>query len=138
MNNGNKEIFINGVVGIVGALGNDGAGNLLALDGAGKKLFRINPKNLAISIVAENLPVGYSFIGSYPPVGFAMAMSISPKGDIYIPTVDQGLIRVAKDKVISSILDTQRTTKIPQSFFCKKGVEGFSLFFCCVNYCILS
>jgi sugar lactone lactonase YvrE len=96
--NGNKEIFLGGVVGMVGALGNDGAGNLLALDGAGKKLFRINPKNLAISVVAENLPVGYSLIGSYPPVGFAMAMAISPKGDIYIPTMDQGLIMLKKVK----------------------------------------
>ena len=57
--NGNKEVFLAGVVGKVGALGNDSAGNLLALDGASGRLFRINPKNLAISIVAQNLPVGY-------------------------------------------------------------------------------
>jgi sugar lactone lactonase YvrE len=96
--NGNKEIFLNGVVGIVGALGNDGAGNLLALDGASRQLFRITPNNLAISVIAENLPVGYAFIGSYPPVGFAMAMAISPKGDIYIPTADRGLIMLKKVK----------------------------------------
>jgi sugar lactone lactonase YvrE len=96
--NGNKEIFLVGIFGMVGALGNDGAGNLLALDGAGKKLFRINPKTLAISIVAENLPVGYILLGSYPPVGFAMPMAISPKGDIYLPTVDQGLIMLKKIK----------------------------------------
>jgi len=41
---GNKEVFLTGTVGIAGALGNDGAGNLLALDGWGKKLFLINPK----------------------------------------------------------------------------------------------
>jgi hypothetical protein len=70
----------------------------VALDGAGKKLFRINPKNLAISVVAKNFPVGYSLIGSYPPVGFAMAMAISPKGDIYLPTMDQGLIKLQKIK----------------------------------------
>jgi hypothetical protein len=44
--NGNKEVFLTGVVGKVGALANDGAGNLLALDGASGRLFRINPKNL--------------------------------------------------------------------------------------------
>ena len=98
LTNGNKEIFLVGVTGIVGALGNDTAGNLLALDGASKKLFRINPKNMAISIVAQNLPVGYTLLGSYPPVGFAMSMAISPKGDIYLPTVDQGLIMLKKIK----------------------------------------
>jgi len=98
LTNGNKEVFLAGVVGMTGALGNDGAGNLLALDGASKNLFRINPKNLAISKVAENLPVGYTMLGSYPPVGFAMAMAIGPKGDIFIPTADQGVIMLQKIK----------------------------------------
>ena len=57
---GKAEVFISGVVGKVGALANDGKGNLLALDGASGRLFRINPENLAISVVAENLPVGYA------------------------------------------------------------------------------
>jgi sugar lactone lactonase YvrE len=96
--NGNKEVFLAGVVGKVGALANDGSGNLLTLDGASGRLFRINPKNLAISIVAQNLPVGYTLLGSYPPVEFAMALAISPKGDIYIPTADRGLIMLQKKR----------------------------------------
>jgi len=93
---GNKEVFLSGVVGKVGALANDGAGNLLALDGASGKLFRINPKNLVISVVAQNLPVAYGLSGSYPAVEFAGAMTVSSKGDIYIPTADRGLIMLQK------------------------------------------
>jgi sugar lactone lactonase YvrE len=95
---GNKEVFFSGVVGKVGALGNDGAGNLLALDGASGRLFRINPKNLAISVVAQNLPVGYGLAGSYPVVEFPLSMAIGPKGDIYIPTAGRGLIVLQKKK----------------------------------------
>jgi sugar lactone lactonase YvrE len=96
---GNKEVFLSAVVGKVGALANDGAGNLLALDGASGRLFRINPKNLAISIVAQNLPVAYGITGSYPPVEFpSWAMTISSKGDIYITTADRGLIMLQKVK----------------------------------------
>ena len=95
---GNKEVFLAGVAGKPGALLNDGGGNLLVLDGAGGRIFRINPKNLKISVVAENLPVGYAVLGSYPPVEFAGAMAMSPKGDIYIPTVNQGLIMLQKVK----------------------------------------
>ena len=96
--NGKTEVFLSGVVGKVGALVHDGAGNLLALDGASGRLFRINPKNLAISIVAENLPVGYALLGSYPPVEFPLPMTISAKGDIYIPTSGRGLIMLQKAK----------------------------------------
>jgi sugar lactone lactonase YvrE len=95
---GNKEVFLAGVVGKVGALANDAAGNLLALDGASGNLFRINPKNLAISVVAERLHVANTLEGSYPPVEFANAMTISSKGDIYIPTADRGLIELQKIK----------------------------------------
>ena len=95
---GNREVFLAGVVGKPGALLNDGGGNLLVLDGASRRIFRINPKNLKISVVAENLPVAYTVLGSYPPVEFAGAMAMSPKGDIYIPTVNQGLIMLQKVK----------------------------------------
>jgi sugar lactone lactonase YvrE len=98
LTNGNKEVFLAGVVGKVGALANDGAGNLLALDGASGRLFRINPKNLSISIVAQNLPVGYGSAGSYPAVEFPNAMTVGPKGDIYFPTADRGLIMLQKIK----------------------------------------
>jgi sugar lactone lactonase YvrE len=96
--NGNKEVFLAGVVGKVGALVNDGAGNLLALDGASRRLWRINPKNLAISTVAQNLPVGYTVLGSYPPVEFSSPVNIGPEGSIYIPTVNRGLIMLRKSK----------------------------------------
>lgn len=96
--NGNKEIFLAGAVGIVGALGDDGAGNLLALDCAGMRLFRINPKNLTISMIAQNLPVRYALIGNHPPVGVPAAMSVSARGDIYIPTANRGLIMLEKIK----------------------------------------
>ena len=99
LTSGNKEVFVSGnVVGKVGALANDGAGNLLALDWVSGRLFRINPKNLAISVVAQNLsPVGGS-CGSYPVVEFPSAMAVGPKGDIYIPTFDRGLIMLQKIK----------------------------------------
>jgi hypothetical protein len=96
--NGNKEVFLTGVVGKVGALANDGAGNLLALDGASGRLFRINPKNLGISKLAENLPVAYSSMGSYPTLEFPSAMTVGPNGDIYIVTVDRGVIMLKKIK----------------------------------------
>jgi sugar lactone lactonase YvrE len=94
--NGDKEVFLAGVVGKVGALANDGAGNLLALDGGSGRLFRINPKNQVISKLAENLPVAYSSMGSYPTLEFPTAMAVCPKGDIYIPTMNRGLIMLKK------------------------------------------
>jgi len=96
--NGNKEVFLAGVVGKVGALADDGAGNLLALDSASGRLLRINSKNLVISIVAQNLPIGYVVIGSYPTIELLSPMTVSPKGDIYIPTADRGLIMLQKIK----------------------------------------
>lgn len=92
LSSGKTEVFISGVVGKVGVLASDGAGNLLALDGAGGRLFRINPKNLGISIVAENIPVGYGSAGSYPALEFPLAMTVDGKGNIYIPTAERGLV----------------------------------------------
>ncbi|MGA3085424.1 MAG: hypothetical protein ABSE95_11600 [Thermodesulfobacteriota bacterium] len=98
LGSGKAEVFLAGVVGKVGALANDGKGNLLALDGASGRLFRINPKNLAISVIAEDLPVGYSTIGSYPGLEFPLPMTVNAKGNIYIPTVDRGLVMLEKKK----------------------------------------
>ena len=92
---GKKEIFITGL-GKLGALADDGAGNLLALDDASGRLFRIDPKNLNLSIIAEGLPVANVSIGSYPVVEFPYPMTVSPEGDIYIPTADRGLIMLQK------------------------------------------
>lgn len=95
---GKTEVFLSGLVGKVGALANDGKGNLLALDGASGRLFRINPKNLAVSVVAENIPVAYGLTGSYPPVEWPAVMTVNAKGNIYIPTADRGLIALEKKK----------------------------------------
>ncbi len=92
---GKKEVFITGL-GKLGALADDGAGNLLALDDASGRLFRVDPRNLNISIVAEDLPVANVTIGSYPVVEFPYPMTVSPRGDIYIPTADRGLIVLEK------------------------------------------
>ncbi|MEW6184844.1 MAG: hypothetical protein AB1585_03790 [Thermodesulfobacteriota bacterium] len=96
LSSGKTEVFISGVVGKVSALAGDGAGRLLALDSAGGRLFRIDPKNQSISLIAENLPVAYFLIGSYPALEFPHPMTVSPEGDIYLPTVDRGLIVLEK------------------------------------------
>jgi DNA-binding beta-propeller fold protein YncE len=94
---GHKEVFVTGVVGKVGALADDGNGALLALSGSSGKLFRIDPNNLALSVIAEDLPIGYSAIGSYPSgVEFAGSMSVNANGDIYIPTAERGMIVLRK------------------------------------------
>jgi sugar lactone lactonase YvrE len=96
LSGGKTEVFISGVVGKVGALANDSAGNLLALDGASGRLFRVNPNNLALSVVAENIPVGYGSTGSYPALEFPLAMTVDGKGNIYIPTAERGLVMLEK------------------------------------------
>ena len=94
---GHKEVFVTGAVGKVGALADDGDGALLALSGSSGKLFRINPKNLALSVIVEDLPIGYGAIGSYPSgVEFAGSMSVNANGDIYIPTSERGMIVLRK------------------------------------------
>jgi sugar lactone lactonase YvrE len=93
---GKKEVFLAGVVGRVGNLAYDGAGNLLAMDDSCGRLLRINLKNLAISVVAINLPVRYSLTGSYPGLENHHPWTISPQGDIYIPTAERGLIMLQK------------------------------------------
>jgi sugar lactone lactonase YvrE len=98
LTDGIKDVFVSGVVGKVGALANDGSGNLLALDGASGRLFRIDPKNLGISAVAANLPVGYAVIGSHPGVEFPLAMAVSERKDIYVATADRGVIILQKAK----------------------------------------
>ena len=93
---GKKEVFLNGIVGKPGALGHDEAGNLLVLDGDSQRLFRVGTKDLAISVVAKNVPVSYGSVGSYPPIEFPLSMSVSAKGDIYIATMNRGVIMLRK------------------------------------------
>ena len=95
---GKKEVFLSGVAAKPGALSDDGDGNLLVLDGATQSLFRISTADLAISIVARNLPIGFYLVGSYPPVETALPMSVSPRGDIYLTTMNRGIIMLKKIK----------------------------------------
>jgi sugar lactone lactonase YvrE len=93
---GEKDIFCVGVAGKPNAIGNDGNGNLLFLDGAGQKLFRLNTRNMSLTLVAADLPVGYSVIGSYPPVEFPWPMAVGSNGNIYLATMNRGMIKLQK------------------------------------------
>jgi sugar lactone lactonase YvrE len=94
LSSGKKEVFISSGAGKPLALGNDGEGHLLILDGAGHKLIRVNPKTMKITTVALNVPVDYGTIGSYPPVEFPLPMFVSGKGDIYLTTVNRGTLEL--------------------------------------------
>jgi hypothetical protein len=90
---------VNGAtIGKPGALGSDGAGNLLVLDGASQRLFRIRIRDLAISILAMNLPVSYGLAGSYPTVEFPLSMTVTERADIYLTTMNRGVIKLEKAK----------------------------------------
>jgi len=95
---GKKEVFLAGVVGRPGALGNDGAGNLLVLDGAGKKLLHINTTNQAVTTIAQDLPIRYSVVGSYPYMEMPLPMAVNERGDIYLATMERGVIMLEKVK----------------------------------------
>jgi len=95
---GKKEVFVSSLVGKPVALAADGRGNLLVLDGAGQKIVRIHLKTLSLDVLAKNVPVGYSPIGSYPPVEFPSPMVVSAQGDIYLTTADRGMIKLQKVK----------------------------------------
>lgn len=95
---GKKEVFLSSMVGKPLALGNDGQGNLLILDGAGQKLLKVDPKTLVISTIAKKVPVAYSTTGSYPPVQFPSPMYVSGTGDIYLSTMNRGMLKLRKVK----------------------------------------
>jgi sugar lactone lactonase YvrE len=95
---GRREVFVVGVVGRPAALGNDGWGNLVVLDGAGQKLYRIGTQDLRISLMATNLPVRPLFTGTYPALELPWPMSISKEGDIYLATADRGVTMLQKIK----------------------------------------
>ncbi len=97
---GAKEVFVSSIVGKVGALADDGRSSLLALSGSSGKLFRIDPKTLALSVVAEGLPTSYGAIGSHPPgVEFASPMAVSESGDVYVATSGRGVIVLRRKPV---------------------------------------
>jgi sugar lactone lactonase YvrE len=93
---GEKDVFLAGGVGRPGALANDGAGNLIVLDGGGKRLLRVSTKSGAVTTIAENLPVRYSVIGSYPYMELPVPMAVNEKGDIYFTTMERGTILLKK------------------------------------------
>jgi sugar lactone lactonase YvrE len=93
---GDKEVFCVAVAGRPNAIGNDGSGNLLFLDGGSQKLYRLNTRNMALSVVAEDLPVGYSTVGSYPPTEFPWPMAVDSTGNIYLATLNRGMIIIQK------------------------------------------
>jgi DNA-binding beta-propeller fold protein YncE len=93
---GSKEVFFVGVTGKPNAIGNDGNGNLIILDGASQKLFLLSTKDLSLSVLATDLPIAYSVIGSYPPLEFPWPMAVSASGDVYITTINRGIIELQK------------------------------------------
>lgn len=95
---GKKQVFLTGLTGKPGALADDGAGNLLILDGAARRLIKVDPKTMAVSTVAENLPVTYSIVGSYPSVEFPPSMAVDGSGNIYMATAERGVIMLKKGK----------------------------------------
>ena len=93
---GEKDIFCVGVAGKPNAIGNDGNGSLLILDGAGQKLLRLDTRNMSLTLVAVDLPVGYSAVGGYPPIEFPWPMTVGSNGDIYLATMNRGMIKLQK------------------------------------------
>ncbi len=68
----------------------------MVLDGAGKRMLGVSTKDLAISTMAQNLPVRYSVIGSYPCIELPWPMAINERGDIYLTTSERGMIMLKK------------------------------------------
>jgi sugar lactone lactonase YvrE len=96
---GKSEVFVSSGVGKVGALASDGSGGLLALDVIGRRLLRIDPKKLAISVVADGLPVSYGVVGSGPAaLEFPSPLYVGAEGDIYLGTEGRGVIELKKSR----------------------------------------
>ena len=96
---GKPEVFVSSGVGKVGALAGDGGGGLLALDVIGRRLLRIDPKKLAISVVADDLPVSYGVVGSgAAAIEFGAPMYVTAEGDIYLGTAGRGVIELKKSR----------------------------------------
>jgi sugar lactone lactonase YvrE len=96
---GKPEVFMSSGVGKVGALASDGSGGLLALDVVGRRLVRIDPKRLAMTVIADGLPVTYGVVGSGPSsVEFGTPLHVSAEGDIYLGTEARGVVQLKKTK----------------------------------------
>jgi sugar lactone lactonase YvrE len=96
---GNPEVFVSSEFGKIGALAPDGHGGLVALDVIGRRLLRIDPKKLAITTIADGLPVRSGVVGSGPAaVEFPAPMFVTAEGDIYLGTAGRGLIELKATK----------------------------------------
>lgn len=95
---GKKQVFLTGLSGKPGALADDGSGNLLVLDAAAHQLIKIDPKTMAVTTVAKNLPITYSIVGSYPSVEFPPSLDVDEKGNIYMATSERGVVMLKKGK----------------------------------------
>jgi sugar lactone lactonase YvrE len=92
---GKSEVVLSAEVGKVGALAADGKGGLVAVDVIGRRLLHIDPKKLAITTIAEGLPVGYGAVGSGPSaVEFPTPLHVTADGDIYLGTSGRGVIEL--------------------------------------------
>ncbi|HEX7839461.1 MAG TPA: SMP-30/gluconolactonase/LRE family protein [Kofleriaceae bacterium] len=99
LSGGKSEVFLSSEVGKVGALAADGHGGLLALDVIGRRLLRIDPKKLAITTLADGLPVRYGVVGSgAASVEFPAPMHVTADGDIYLGTEGRGVIEIKATK----------------------------------------
>jgi sugar lactone lactonase YvrE len=90
---GRSEVLLSGGVGKIGALAADGHGGLFALDVIGRRLLHIDLKKLAITTIAEDLPVRYGVLGSGSTlVEFPAPMHVTANGEIYLGTDGRGVI----------------------------------------------
>jgi hypothetical protein len=90
-------VFVGSDVGKVTAIAGDGHGGLLALDVNGRRLLRIDPATMAITTIADSVPVRPSASGSgSPAVEFSAPMFVTPEGDIYLGTEGRGLIALKR------------------------------------------
>src|SRR5262249_60667416 len=88
---GKSEVFVSSEVGKVGALAGDGHGGLIAVDVIGRRLLHIDPKNLAITTIADGLPVGYGVVGSATAAGgFPTPLPVADAGTLTLGTPGPG------------------------------------------------
>ncbi len=96
---GKSEVFLSAEVGKVGALAADGKGGLIAVDVIGRRVLHIDPRKLAITAIAEGLPVSYGVVGSGPSaVEFPTPLHVTADGDIYLGTAGRGVIELKAGK----------------------------------------
>jgi hypothetical protein len=93
---GKKEVFLVGMMGKPVSIGAGGAGDLLVLDGASQRLYRVGIPDLVLSVVAANLPIRCYLLGNYPSYEFPWPMSVGADGSIYLGTTQCGVIMLKK------------------------------------------